>query len=171
MKMRITFAILLVALLLGCSNPSSVSSNPNSTPVSQEETPKNQGQMLPIEAKVKLGNEIIELEVAKTEQQQQIGLMYRTNMPKNRGMIFLFDPPRYTRFWMKNVSIPLDMIFLKNGKIAAIFADVPPCNSTPCATYGPDKEIDRVIELGGGRAQELGLKVGDLVNVTFLDTP
>jgi hypothetical protein len=70
---------------------------------------------------------------------------------------------------MKNTKIPLDMVFLKDGEVKAIEADVPPCTADPCPSYGPETPIDQVIELRGGRAAELGLKVGDRVSVKFLD--
>lgn len=129
------------------------------------------GQKLPIAATVILGNEEIELEVAKTPEQKSLGLMYRSSVAKEQGMLFPFEIPRNVSFWMKNVSIPLDMIFLYRGEIKAIFADVPPCSADPCPTYGPSTVIDQVIELSGGRAAELGIKVGDRVNLKFLETP
>jgi uncharacterized membrane protein (UPF0127 family) len=61
---------------------------------------------------------------------------------------------------MKNVSIPLEMIFLRDGVIHAIFSDVPPCMTKKCPAYGPSTKVDQVIELRGGRATELGLKKG-----------
>ncbi len=130
---------------------------------------KNSGQMLPVTATAIMGGQKIELEVAKTPKQKMLGLMYREFLPANRGMLFSFDPPQDTRFWMKNVSIPLDMIFLRADRIVAIAVNVPPCNSTPCPTYGPQAKIDRVIELPGGRAIELGLKPGDLISIEYLD--
>jgi uncharacterized protein len=69
---------------------------------------------------------------------------------------------------MKNVSIDLDLIFLSQGEIQLIASNVPPCQETPCPTYGPDVLIDQVIELRGGMAQELGIKVGDRIIVEFL---
>jgi uncharacterized membrane protein (UPF0127 family) len=115
-----------------------------------------------------MGNELIELEIAKTPEQQQIGLMYRTSLADNRGMLFPFSPPRPVSFWMKNVSINLDMIFLRDGVIQAIESNVPPCQNDPCTTYGPNVEIDQVIELRGGRSAELKLKQGDLIKINFL---
>ena len=155
-------------MLLGCSTPVSVESNSGTSLVSDE--PQNLGQMLPISAQATMGGKMIELEVTTTPQQQALGLMYRTSLADNRGMLFSFEPPRLTRFWMKNVVINLDMIFLRDGEIKAIAANVPPCKTTPCPTYGPSTEIDQVIELRGGRAAELGLKVGDPVTVKFLAT-
>jgi uncharacterized membrane protein (UPF0127 family) len=168
---RLSITILFAFLLLGCSTPNSLIAASDIDPVSQAVSSTNHGQMLPIGAKAKMGGETIELEVAKTPEQQEIGLMYRSSLPDNRGMLFEFEKPRYTRFWMKNTIIPLDMIFLKGGEVKAIFANVPPCTSDLCKSYGPSVEIDRVIELAGGRAAELGLKVGDRVTIEFVKTP
>lgn len=134
-------------------------------------SPINVGQMLPISALADIGGQRIKLEVARTPQQQAMGLMYRTALADDRGMLFPFDPPRPASFWMKNTLIPLDMIFLRNGQVKAIATNVPPCTTNPCPSYGPDTTvIDQVIELRGGRAAELGLKVGDRVNIRFLDS-
>jgi len=125
----------------------------------------NLGQMLPITAQIKIADQTIQLEVAQTDEQQAIGLMYRTTLEGNRGMLFPFTPPRRVGFWMKNVSINLDMVFLHNGHITAIASNVPPCKEEPCSIYGPKGLIDQVIELRSGRAKELGLKVGDRLTV------
>jgi uncharacterized protein len=126
------------------------------------------GQSLPISAQVAIGSRVLGLEVAKTAQQQATGLMYRKSLADDRGMLFEFKPPQSVRFWMKDVAIPLDMIFIKDGKVTAIAAAVPPCKTNPCPTYGAGTPIDRVIELRGGRAKELGLKVGAPLNINFL---
>jgi hypothetical protein len=108
-----------------------------------------------------VGEAIIQLEVAETPQQQQIGLMNRTQLADDRGMLFPFDPPRPVAFWMKNTLIPLDMVFVRNNQVAYVARNVPPCKADPCSTYGTPVEIDQVIELRGGRAAELGIKPGD----------
>jgi uncharacterized protein len=123
------------------------------------------GQSLPITAQAQMGRQMIQLEVAQTPEQQEIGLMARTTMAADRGMLFPFTPPRPVQFWMKNTLINLDIIFVRQGQVVAIAADVPPCKADPCAVYGPKTIIDQVIELRGGRAQEIGLKVGDRVSV------
>lgn len=142
---------------------------PKLTPVfAQKILAPNQPQILPIEAKAIIGNEIIELEIAKTSEQQSLGLMYRTSLPDNRGMLFNFYPPRITTFWMKNVIIYLDMIFLDKGEIKYIEANVPPCAQDPCPTYGPKATlIDQVIELRANRSTELEVKVGDVIEVEY----
>jgi uncharacterized membrane protein (UPF0127 family) len=132
--------------------------------------PDPRGQQLPLTAVTTLGGEEIFLEVATTPQQQSLGLMYRDALPDDRGMLFLLEWPRPVSFWMKNVPVSLDMVFVYGGTIQAIAADVPPCAAEPCPTYGPGKQpIDQVIELRAGRAAELGLAVGDEVVVRPLN--
>jgi hypothetical protein len=131
----------------------------------QTTTIAQKAQSLPIKARFLLKGQEIQLEVAETSQQQQIGLMYRTSLPANRGMLFSFKPPRPVGFWMKNTLIPLDIIFLKDGKIQAIFNQVPPCKKDPCHVYGTESPIDMAIELRAGRSRELGLRQGDLLKI------
>ncbi|MBE9117089.1 DUF192 domain-containing protein [Lusitaniella coriacea LEGE 07157] len=162
----IPFTIALCVFGLGCS-ASELNDTSSESPTPQETVAAKQGQMLPIDAIAILGGEEIELEVTRTPEQQALGLMFRENLPDNRGMLFSFDPPQEVNFWMMNVKISLDMVFLREGKIVAIARDVPPCKSEPCPTYGPPQPIDRVIELRGGRAEELGLGEGDSVVIDF----
>ncbi len=138
-------------------------------PASMVTTPQSLslGQMLPISAIATISGKPIELEVARTPQEQATGLMHRPSLPDNRGMLFPFNPPLTVSFWMKNVQIPLDMIFLRQGKVMFIAADVPPCRSEPCPVYGPNVPIDQVIELRGGRAKELGIQVGDTIVIQY----
>ena len=121
------------------------------------------GQLLPVSVNTIVGDRALGLEVAKTPQEQAIGLMFRTELPDDRGMLFPIAPARNVRFWMRNVQIELDMIFLREGIVQAIIPNVPPCFSDTCPSYGPDVPVDGVIELKGGRAAQLGLKVGDRI--------
>lgn len=160
----------LCLLLASCwAGPTHLQAQAPQSPTPQA-TPT--GQFLPIGAIALIAGQKIELEVTRTPEEQAMGLMYRTSLPANRGMLFEFDPPRPVRFWMKNCKMALDMIFLREGVVQAIEANVPPCTTDeqPCPTYGPDEKtkIDQVIELRSGRAAELGLKVGDPVSVQFL---
>lgn len=144
------------------------------TPMQQTLQPRTQPtqspQVLPLTARIVVADQTIDLEVASTPQQQEIGLMFRTELLPNRGMLFPFQPARAVGFWMKNTLIPLDMVFLRQGIIQKIEAQVPPCTADPCPSYGPlfNVDIDQVIELRSGRAAELGLKEGDRLIVEFL---
>ena len=125
------------------------------------------GQQLPVSAVAEISGQEILLEVARTPRQQAMGLMYRDALPDHRGMLFPMGRPRPVNFWMKNVPVPLDMVFIYNGTVRAIMANVPPCEADPCPTYGPgDQLVDSVIELRGGHAAELGLMEGSAVVIS-----
>lgn len=151
-------AVAMTALLMGCYTPQS---SGGSAPASRR-TPS---QVLPITATATIADRVFELEVAQTPRQQEFGLMYRTFMPPNRGMLFPFQPAQPVKFWMKHCLIPLDMIFLRQGTVVAIFAKAPPCEKAPCPVYGPDEPVDQVIEVKGGRTAEIGLKVGSKIEI------
>lgn len=148
-------------------SPTAMSTSPS---LAQGNSDRFLGQYLPVLAQVQLGDALIQLEVTRNGQEQALGLMYRPFLEDDRGMLFEFSPARPVSFWMKNVVISLDMLFVQNGRLIAIAAEVPPCRSIPCPTYGPDGAVDQVIELRGGRAAELGLKPGDPVVIQWLET-
>lgn len=155
--------IVLGILLISCSQqtPAKI---PNKIASQTPQSVNNLGQKLPISAIAIIPDGTqIELEVARTPQQQAMGLMYRPALPDNRGMLFTFSSPQPASFWMKNVPVPLDMVFLRKGIVQYIEASAPPCEKEPCPTYGPRTLIDQVIELRSGRAAELSLKKGDKV--------
>ncbi len=178
--------LILCCLLVACSSGSApteeISSTQSSSRVATAETtgtltveapsnksPIGSGQVLPITAQAIIAGETFDLEVARTPRQQQLGLMFREALPDNQGMLFPFNPPRPAHFWMKNVPVGLDMVFLYQGNVQGIF-EAPPCTADPCPTYGPGNLlVDNVIELRIGRAAELGLQEGDAVEITFLD--
>jgi uncharacterized protein len=176
MNLRLSRLYLIVLTLFflatGCSTPLSQAETqseiiqPTVTP-----TPENLGQVLPITARAIMGGKSINLEVANTPEEQALGLMYRRELADDRGMLFPFAEPTMARFWMKNCLISLDLVFLRGNQIKYITENAPPCQKEPCPTYGPSSFVDRVIELRGGRARELGLKKGDFIGLKFLDSP
>ena len=101
------------------------------------------------------------VEVARTGEEQAMGLMYRTQLSPDRGMIFPMEPARNASFWMRNTLIPLDMIFVRaDGTIANIAANTVPYSEEPVPSEGP---VAAVLEIAGGRSAELGIKPGDTV--------
>ena len=123
-------------------------------------------QQLPITAQWCLDqHRCIDLEVASTPMQKRIGLMQRTPLPPLRGMWFPFDQRQPLRFWMLNTLAPLDMVFIRDGRVMAIEADVPVCPALPCRGYGPSEPSDGVVELGAGEVRRLGIRVGDRINI------
>ena len=95
------------------------------------------------------------VEVAETSQQQSRGMMFRTTLAPDRGMLFPFPSARVASFWMRNTLIPLDMIFIRaDGTIDRIAENRPPQDDTPTASGG---EVAAVLELNGGTAAQLGI--------------
>lgn len=156
--------VILLILLSGCSGLS-----PNQA-IADVASKMTQGQTLPITAIANIAGETIELEVAQTPQQQATGLMFRESLEDDRGMLFPFANERTARFWMKNVPISLDMIFLNGDRVVGVAMDVPPCETEPCPVYGPEALVDGVIELRGGRAEELGVEIGDRIEIKSLNS-
>ncbi len=100
------------------------------------------------------------VEVAKTESQHQQGLMGRTQLAPNSGMVFLFDPPREVSMWMKDTLIPLDMLFVNpQGKIFRL-REGKPNDLTPLASNG---KTAAVIELPYGTVKKFNIRIGDKV--------
>jgi len=103
----------------------------------------------------------LQIETARTATEQTRGLMFRTAMPEDHGMLFEFKRPGLYRFWMKNTLIPLDMIWLDANKtIIHIEYQVPPCKMDPCPVYGPPEESLYVLEVNAGIARKRGIMVG-----------
>lgn len=101
------------------------------------------------------------VEVARTEDEQARGLMFRESLAPGAGMLFPFERPRPASFWMKNTLIPLDMIFVRaDGSIARIAARTVPHS---LESVGVGEPVAAVLEIAGGRAAELGIREGDRV--------
>lgn len=102
------------------------------------------------------------VEVARTDEQQERGLMFRSELAPDAGMIFPMKPPRPASFWMRNTIIPLDMIFIRpDGTIARIAAETVPYSLPPVESGEP---VSAVLEIAGGRSAELGIAEGDKVD-------
>jgi len=105
------------------------------------------------------------VEIASSDADRERGLMFRTNLPSNQGMLFIFDEIVIQRFWMKNTLIPLDMIFLDSaGKVVSLTKNALPCAQEPCRVYSSKVPVRYVLELNAGLANEMKLKNGDEVS-------
>jgi len=101
------------------------------------------------------------VEIADTKEKQELGLMHRTKLAEDHGMLFPFEEGRYVEMWMKDTLISLDMVFIdKTGKIANIVPSTKP-GSTDIIAARPDARA--VLELASGVTAKLGIKAGDQV--------
>jgi uncharacterized protein len=107
------------------------------------------------------GTHVIDVEIADTPQEKAQGLMFRTHLDDNRGMLFAYDTPQEITMWMRNTYIPLDMVFIRaDGTVHRIEARTEPLSEDIIASRG---DVTACLELAGGAAERLGLKAGDRV--------
>ena len=113
---------------------------------------------------IQIGKAKWQMEIAKTEEEREKGLMFRKAMPENDGMVFMFETPHKVDMWMKNTLIPLDMLFVgQNLAIAHIEEETKPLSEDIISS----KEIvTYVLELNAGQAEKNGIKIGDLLNLS-----
>ena len=107
------------------------------------------------------------LEQALTAREQTMGLQLRDPLPPLRGMWFPFRQPQRTFFWMHRTPAPLDMLFVRGGRVAHIVERARPCPRLPCPFYGPAdaQPVDGVLEIAGGQAGVLGIRPGQPVRI------
>jgi uncharacterized membrane protein (UPF0127 family) len=108
----------------------------------------------------------VAVEVAATDEARARGLMFRDTLADSDGMLFVFEVARPYGFWMKNVRIPLDIIWLDDaGRIVWIVEEAPPCTKEPCPIYVPDARASYVLEVAGGFARTHGVAAGEVVTI------
>lgn len=104
---------------------------------------------------------VFKVEVARTREEMALGLMNRKELAPDAGMIFIFDDEDYRSFWMKDTLLPLDIIFIgKDGAIRHIHPMALPLDETSIPSGAP---ASAVLEINGGKAQELGISIGDKI--------
>ena len=109
----------------------------------------------------KRGKHAFRVEVAASQEEQARGLMFRTQMGADEGMLFPEETPRRPSFWMKNTVIPLDIIYIGTNSRVLNIVNALPYDLTPLPAEGL---AIGVLELNGGRAAQLGIKPGDKVS-------
>lgn len=122
---------------------------------------KKEGELILVDS---LGNKKIgiDIEIADTEYEQALGLMYRTSMEEMQGMLFIFPVEEIRSFWMMNTLISLDMIFLDaNRKIVTIHRNTATQSEQ---SYRSNKPAKYVLEVVAGFSDKYGIGVGDLMS-------
>lgn len=142
---------LLFALLVACGSESG--------PKEDARNPAGAYSDLVIETAS--GPQHFSVELADSPDERMIGLMYRTHLDADKGMLFEFDEPDTFSMWMKNTLIPLDMVFIaEDARVANVAGNAIPGDLTPISSDGA---VIAVLELAGGTAEKLGIAPGDLV--------
>ncbi|WP_294203378.1 DUF192 domain-containing protein [uncultured Sphingomonas sp.] len=131
-----------------------------------EQTGQKTAETVAVTIATAQGQHKFQVERARTAAEQEQGLMYRTDLKPDGGMLFAPYPPegggpREANFWMKNTPTSLDILFLRaDGTIARIAENTTPFSQTPIPSGEP---VAAVLELVGGRSAELGISEGDSV--------
>ena len=159
MSIRVVlFAVL--ATLAACS-PMTADAGQKTAAAAPARHPESGLEVVPLSIASANGRHAFRVEVARSEPEQAKGLMFRTAMGANEGMIFPMEPARQASFWMKNTVIPLDLVFIgPDRRIESIAANAVPYSLSPISSKGA---VSAVLELNGGRAAQLGLAPGDRV--------
>lgn len=106
------------------------------------------------EPKICFSEKCFEVELATTHEERKTGLMNRETLPSNKGMLFIFDETKKHTFWMKNTTIPLDIIWLDEKMQVIHIQQAEPCNKIPCKTYKPNTNALYVLEINKGLAEK-----------------
>lgn len=157
MKTRIAILTVLLALTAFCQ------------PTKKQPTPP---KYWPLEIS---GMIFTKMELALNDASREKGLMYRTELPEDGGMLFLFKKEKYQSFWMKNTMIPLDIIYVnKKGIVTAVHTmDVMKRRpgesdenySRRLKSYPSKQPAIAAIELNAGMAEALGITAGTKINI------
>jgi uncharacterized membrane protein (UPF0127 family) len=108
------------------------------------------------------------LRVADSDEERADGLMGRTSLPRNGGMVFVFDGPTEASFWMRDTLIPLSIAFWGADDRIIDIMEMEPCEDDPCPTYHPDQPYTHALEMNRGWFTRRGIDVGETVELQFL---
>ncbi|MFI4946384.1 MAG: DUF192 domain-containing protein [Burkholderiales bacterium] len=111
---------------------------------------------------------VLQVEVMVKDEDRAMGLMFRPSLPKDRGMLFIFEQPDFHGIWMKNCRFPIDIVWLdQERKVVHLAESVPPCKAEPCPVYSPLRRASYVVELNAGQAKREKAVLGAAIGFTL----
>ena len=114
---------------------------------------------------------VLQVEVMVKDEDRAMGLMFRPSLPKDRGMLFIFERSDFHSIWMKNCKFPIDIVWLdEERKVVHVADSVPPCKADPCPVYNPLRRASYVVELNAGQAKREKAVLGSTLSFA-LTTP
>lgn len=132
--------------------------------------PTSPGRETLPEATAQIRGRTFYLDVAASSSAREIGLSNTDTLPEDRGMLFLYDQPDYYQFWMKGMTFPIDIVFIRESTVVFIASSVPPpIGDSELPRYGPDEPVDKVLEINAGLCDKYGIQAGDAVEIAFLN--
>ena len=107
----------------------------------------------------------INVEIADDNNERMHGLMFRENLDKNSGMLFIFDDENYQTFWMKNTLIPMDIIFISSDMKIVDIKYATPCEVDPCKLFKSSRPAKYVLEVNGNFTIKNDIKIDDKITL------
>ncbi|QPK62981.1 DUF192 domain-containing protein [Methylomonas sp. LL1] len=106
----------------------------------------------------------LDVEIVDTQTQRALGLMYRTQLAENQGMLFVYPDEAMRGVWMKNTLLALDVLFLsEDGRIVNMLHNLSPCAQTPCPAYSSETKARYMLEVNAGFIERHQLKIDQAV--------
>jgi len=113
---------------------------------------------------------VLQVEVMVKDEDRAMGLMFRPSLPRDRGMLFIFERSDFHGIWMKNCRFPIDIVWLdEEKKVVHVAESVPPCKADPCPVYNPLRRAAYVVELNAGQARREKAVLGAAFGFTLPD--
>ena len=107
------------------------------------------------------GEVTVDVEIADSASEREVGLMNRESLPEDAGMIFLFDGEQRGGFWMKDTLVPLSIAFVGGDDHIVRILDMDPCRADPCPIYNPGVGYKSALEVNQGAFRRWGVAEGD----------
>jgi len=108
----------------------------------------------------------VTVEVVSKDADLERGLMFRSSLGKDQGMLFVFASDDRYKFWMKNMHFNLDMLWISHdGHIVYVGQDIPACSADPCPVYDPGQNARYVLEINSGYAASHHWLLGDKIDL------
>ena len=107
----------------------------------------------------------INLEIAQSDEERALGLMFRESLGKDEWMVFLFPKEDYHGMWMRNVRIPLDILWINKENKVVHIVSAPPCEEDDCISYKSQELNSFAIELNSWEAKNLWIGIWDIVEL------
>ncbi len=133
---------------------------------------KNLPSLLPFgdNAEAEINGKTVELIVAKTDEDRIMGLSGKENLPKNQGMLFIFEEKGKYYFWMKEMKFAIDIIYINDDTVVHIVKNAAPPKDPGIIPerYAPAEPVNYVLELNAGKAEELNIEKGSKITFSGL---
>ena len=107
----------------------------------------------------------VPVEIADTQEKQNLGLMNRESLPEDEGMVFVFESDIQSGFWMKDTLIPLSIAFYDGDGTILEILDMEPCRADPCPVYNPGVPFRGALEVNEGAFDRWGVEPGDTLRL------